>query len=113
MEDVMGMMEENEEGHMVFQRDMVVEDCFSPTNEPLYGFMSNVTIPEEMLKPCLIDVECYQNGTSINQTESGEGNFDEDFDLVNLSPQSREPHGTLYYIVYFYIRNFKSISIVC
>ena len=68
MEDVMNMMEENKEGHMEFPRDVMLEDCFSGAEEPLYGFMTNVTIPEDMLDPCIVDVECFANGTNINQT---------------------------------------------
>ena len=68
MEDVMNMMEENTEGHMEFPRDVMLEDCFSGAEEPLYGFMTNVTIPEDMLDPCIVGVECFENGTSINQT---------------------------------------------
>ena len=49
MEDVMGMMEKNEEGKLEFPRDLMVEDCFSSGFEPLYGFVTNVTIPEDML----------------------------------------------------------------
>ena len=70
MEDVMNMMEENTEGHMEFPRDVMLEDCFSGAEEPLYGFMTNVTIPEEMLDPCIVDVECFSNGTSINLRNS-------------------------------------------
>ena len=66
----MEMMEENSEGKMEFPRDMMMEDCFSDVEEPLYGFVTNVTIPEDMLKPCIVDVECTENGTRINATEN-------------------------------------------
>ena len=66
MEDVMDMMEENAEGKMEFPRDLMVEDCFSSGEEPLFGFVTNVTIPEKRLEPCLVDVECFDNGTKIN-----------------------------------------------
>ena len=66
MEDVMAMMEENEEGKLEFPRDLMVEDCFSSGIEQLYGFVTNVTIPEERLEPCLVDIECFENGTLIN-----------------------------------------------
>ena len=69
MEDVMGMMEENEEGKLEFPRDLMVEDCFSSGIEPLYGFITNVTIPEERLEPCLVDVDCFENGTLINNEQ--------------------------------------------
>ena len=83
MEDVMTMMEENKDGHMEFQRDVMLEDCFSGAEEPLYGFMTNVTIPEDMLDPCIVDVECFSNGTSINLTNSS---MQEDMtSLTNIS----------------------------
>ena len=89
MEDVMGMMEENDEGKMEFPRDLMLEDCFSGSEEPLYGFVTNVTIPEDMLKPCLLDIECFENGTSINTTSSAEGNFDN----IDLEPLNNENIG--------------------
>ena len=66
MEDVMDMMRENDEGKMEFPRDVMLEDCFSGSEIPLYGFVSNVTIPEEMLEPCLLGIECFENGTRID-----------------------------------------------
>ena len=66
----MGMMKENEEGNMEFPRDIMVEDCFSGVEEPLYGFVTNITIPEAMLKPCLIGVECFENGTRFDEMTS-------------------------------------------
>ena len=69
----MNMMEENNDGKMEFPRDVMLEDCFSGAQEPLYGFITNVTIPEEMIKPCLIDIECFENGTSISTTGSIQG----------------------------------------
>ena len=68
MEEVMDMMVENEDGRMEFPRDMMLEDCFSPAEEPLFGFVTNVTIPEDMLEPCILNVECFENGTRINGT---------------------------------------------
>ena len=77
MEDVMDMMEENDEGNMEFPRDLMVEDCFSSGAEPLYGFVTNVTIPEDMLEPCLVDIECFENGTRIdNATLNNEQTID-------------------------------------
>ena len=64
------MIEENSEGKMEFLRDMIVEDCFSDVEEPLFGFVTNVTIPEDKLKPCVLNVECFQNGTMMNATEN-------------------------------------------
>ena len=64
----MELMVENEDGNMEFPRDMMLEDCFSPAEEPLFGFVTNVTIPEDMLEPCILNVECFENGTIINGT---------------------------------------------
>ncbi len=70
MDDVMNMMEENKDGKMEFVRDVMLEDCFSGSEEPLYGFVTNVTIPEDMLEPCIIGIQCHENGTSITATDS-------------------------------------------
>ena len=70
MEDVMEMIEENSEGKMEFPRDMIVEDCFSDVQEPLFGFITNVTIPEDRLRPCVLNAECFENGTMINAIEN-------------------------------------------
>ena len=64
----MNLMVENEDGNMEFPRDMMLEDCFSPAEESLFGFVTNVTIPEDMLEPCILNVECFENGTIINGT---------------------------------------------
>ena len=76
------MMEENEEGNMEFPRDVMIEDCFSGAAEPLYGFVTNVTIPEDMLEPCLVGVECYENGTRIENGTNDNGEAD-DLDLLD------------------------------
>ena len=88
MEDVMNMMEENTEGNMEFSRDVMLEDCFSGTQEPLYGFVTNVTIPEDMLKPCLVNIECFENGTSINATQNTEENVN---GIPGVNTGSRTP----------------------
>ena len=90
----MGMMEENDEGKMEFPRDLMLEDCFSGSEEPLYGFVTNITIPEDMLKPCLLDVECYENGTSINTTGSAQENSD-NIDLVSPTSETIGRQGIL------------------
>ena len=64
----MDTMQENEEGNMEFPRDVMYEDCFPEMEEPLYGFMTNVTLLND--SPCLINVECFENGTSIKNTTS-------------------------------------------
>ena len=82
MDEVMDMMVENEDGNMEFPRDMMLEDCFSPAEEPLFGFVTNVTIPEDILEPCILNVECFENGTRINGTRV---NDDESFLNQTLS----------------------------
>ena len=62
------MMVENADGNMEFPRNVMLEDCFSDMNVPLYGFVTNVTLVED--SPCLIDVECFENGTSIKDTDA-------------------------------------------
>lgn len=84
MEDVMNMMEENDEGNMEFPRDVMLEDCFSGAEEPLYGFVSNVTIPEEMLEPCLVGIECDENG---NRLDNDNGDI-EDIDNEDIFDSS-------------------------
>ena len=59
-------MEENEEGNMEFPREVMFEDCFPEMEEPLYGFITNVTVLNN--SPCLLDVECFANGTSIKNS---------------------------------------------
>ena len=89
------MIEENSEGKMEFPRDMIVEDCFSDVEEPLFGFVTNVTIPEDELKPCVLNVECFENGTMINAAD----NHEEKIDLPlfegshNRIPRSVNQHG--------------------
>ena len=72
LEEVMGLMVENEDGNNEFPRDMTLEDCFAPVGEQLYGFVTNVTIPEDILEPCILNVECYENGTRINNNPINE-----------------------------------------
>ena len=86
MEDVMDMMEENDEGNMEFPRNLMVEDCFSSGEEPLYGFVTNVTIPEDMLEPCLVGIECFENGTRIN-----DATFNNEQTIDNTTLSGTEP----------------------
>jgi hypothetical protein len=97
MEDVMNMMEENEDGKMEFVRDVMMEDCFSGLEEPLYGFVTNVTIPEDMIEPCIIDIECYENGTSITATDSIPVNMD-DIPVQNSTRDSNERKGRVLFV---------------
>ena len=103
MDDVMNMMEENEDGKMEFPRDIMLEDCFSGSEEPLYGFVTNITIPEDMLKPCLLDIECYENGTDINATGSVQESLDVvNIDLVSPTPETIGRQGIINEAVHYY-----------
>ena len=105
MEDVMNMMEENDDGKMEFVRDIMMEDCFSGAEEPLYGFVTNVTIPEDMLEPCILDVECYENGTSITATDSVPVTMD-DIPLQNSTGDSNERRGRVLFPMHKFNRFF-------
>ena len=107
MEDVMNMMEENDDGKMEFVRDIMTEDCFSGAEEPLYGFVTNVTIPEDMLEPCIIDVECYENGTSISATDSVSVIMD-DIPLQNSTSDFNKRKGRGLFLVHKFTRFFNS-----
>ena len=63
LDEIMDLMKENTDGKMEFPRDIAMQDCFSGTAEPLYGFVTNVTLVEDM--PCLLGIECFENGTTI------------------------------------------------
>ena len=58
------MMAMNEDGKMEFPRDLMVEDCLENEAEPLFGFVTNVTLAND--QPCIQDVECSENGTLID-----------------------------------------------
>lgn len=92
----MGMMRENDEGNMEFPRDVMLEDCFSGSEIPFYGFVTNVTIPGDMLEPCLLGIECFENGTRIdainNSTRDGS---DIDSDSFLLQSSTLNQQGTI------------------
>ena len=58
------MMAMNEDGKMEFPRDLMVEDCLENAAEPLFGFVTNITLAND--QPCIQDVECSENGTLID-----------------------------------------------
>ena len=64
IDEIVDMMELNEDGKMEFPRDLMVQDCLEAAGEPLFGFVTNVTLVTE--KPCIQDVECFKNGTLID-----------------------------------------------
>ena len=78
------MMEENSDGQMEFPRDVIMQDCFSGMQEPLFGFVTNVTLVND--SPCILDVECFENGTKIRGNETIQN---EDFNSDPMEEQTR------------------------
>ena len=111
----MNMMEENSEGRMEFPRDVMLEDCFSSSQEPLYGFVTNVTIPEDMLEPCLVGVECFENGTTIRDAiNNQEINDNTDLTNSNVLPETFiKRQGIIQKSILFHLRDvvFKNYMI--
>ena len=64
IDEIIDMMELNEDGKMEFPRDVMVQDCLESSAEPLFGFVTNVTLLTD--EPCIPDVECFENGTRID-----------------------------------------------
>ena len=67
IEEIQNMMVLNNEGKMEFPRDMMASDCFRGQVEPLFGFVTNITLIDE--QPCIEGVECFVNGTSISTND--------------------------------------------
>ena len=70
IEEIQNMMVLNSEGKMEFPRDMMASDCFRGQVEPLFGFVTNITLIDE--QPCIEGVECFINGTSISTNDVSE-----------------------------------------
>ena len=70
IEEIQNMMVLNNEGKMEFPRDMMASDCFRGQVEPLFGFVTNITLIDE--QPCIEGVECFINGTSISTNDVSE-----------------------------------------
>ena len=70
IEEIQNMMVLNSEGKMEFPRDMMASDCFRGQVEPLFGFVTNITLINE--EPCIEGIECFINGTSISTNDVGE-----------------------------------------
>ena len=68
----------NSDGKMEFPRDMMVQDCLQNSVEPLYGFVTNVTLLTD--QPCIQGVECFENGTTI---DTGDETFSNDEDIIS------------------------------
>ena len=88
MEEVMGLMKENSEGMMEFPRDITMQDCFSDLEEPLYGFVTNVTLVEDM--PCILGVQCFENGTTIRQNDIIEDTLRNNLNSSNLDLETQQ-----------------------
>ena len=67
IDEIVDMMELNEDGKMEFPRDVMVQDCLESSAEPLFGFVTNVTLLTD--EPCILDVECFANGTRIDSED--------------------------------------------
>ena len=102
----METMEENEEGNMEFPRDVMFEDCFPEMEEPLYGFITNVTVLNN--SPCLLDVECFANGTSIkNSTNLNEDATNNIVSTDAILSKLEDFQGTsLYQMIILYIIDY-------
>ena len=55
------------DGKMEFPRDLMMQDCLANQVEPLFGFVTNVTLRSD--QPCIQDVECTANGTTIDSED--------------------------------------------
>ena len=75
------MMVLNSDGKMEFPRDMMASDCFRGQVEPLFGFVTNITLIDE--QPCIEGVECFINGTSISTNEVGENDTITEIDAID------------------------------
>ena len=102
------MMVQNSDGNMEFPRDVIVEDCFSSMAEPLYGFVTNVTLIED--EPCVLNNECFENGTRIKEENFEQSNLNRTpvnvEDLGQLFLQKRQGNNTLTTLD---IRNFRNV----
>ena len=72
----------NEDGKMEFPKDLMMQDCLENQVEPLFGFVTNVTLRSD--QPCLLDVECTEDGTTI---DSDDELSDVDELLLNIDNQ--------------------------
>ena len=84
----------NSDEKMEFPRDMMIQDCLQNSVEPLYGFVTNVTLLTD--QPCIRGVECFENGTSINQTSiSMQKDTDMTFknNISDVGPPFSQGHG--------------------
>ena len=84
----MGLMRENSEGMMEFPRDITMQDCFSDLEEPLYGFVTNVTLVEDM--PCILGVQCFENGKTIRGNDGIEESVGSNLNSSNLDLETRQ-----------------------
>ena len=81
IEEIQNMMVLNSEGKMEFPRDMMASDCFRGEVEPLFGFVTNITLIDE--QPCIEGVECFINGTSISTNAVGENDTITETESIN------------------------------
>ena len=77
------------DGKMEFPRDLMMQDCLANQVEPLFGFVTNVTLKSD--QPCIQDVECTANGTAIDSedeilTDFGDLLLDEEKSVNTTTP---------------------------
>ena len=82
IDEIVDMMVMNEDGKMEFPKDLMMQDCLENQVEPLFGFVTNVTLRTD--QPCLLDVECTEDGTTI---DSDDELSDVDELLLNIDNQ--------------------------
>ena len=67
IDEIVDMMVMDGDGKMEFPRDLMMQDCLANQVEPLFGFVTNVTLKSD--QPCIQDVECTANGTTIDSED--------------------------------------------
>ena len=82
IDEIVDMMVMNEDGKMEFPKDLMMQDCLENQVEPLFGFVTNVTLRTD--QPCLLDVECTEDETTI---DSDDELSDVDELLLNIDNQ--------------------------
>ena len=110
IEEINNMMEQNTDGNMEFPRDILLEDCFSNMAEPLYGFVTNVTLIED--EPCVLNTECFENGTRITEENFEQSNLNRTRvnveDLGQFFLQKRQGNNIF---TMLYIRNLEMYEV--
>ena len=83
IDEIVDMMVMNEDGKMEFPKDLMMQDCLENQVEPLFGFVTNVTLRTD--QPCLLDIECTEDGTTIDSDDAMLSDVDDL--LLNIDKQ--------------------------